>query len=95
MFAISKIDDEIVKLRAMLGLVFGIIAYILYRIGFILFIDVSATIWFIAGIVYVSSGFYVQSKYGARGVFQIYIRGIVTFYTIWLLTLFILYDLLG
>ncbi len=95
MFSMSKLDDDIVKFRALLGILFGFIAYIFYRIGLVLIIDISATIWLIAGIVYVASGFYVQIKYNLTGIFHTFIRGIVTYYALWIIVFLALYDLFG
>ncbi len=95
MFTITSIDDRIVKLRAILGFVYGILAYMIYKLNLVVLFDVSGTIWLFAGILYVASGFYVQAKYGASGVFQVFIRGLVTFYTIWIIIFLILYDLAG
>jgi hypothetical protein len=94
-FTITKIDDEIVWLRAILGVTYGIIAYFIYKFSIILMIDVSVTIWLLAGVIYVASAFYVQYKYGALGLFRLFIRGIVTFYAIWIVVLLLLYDLFG
>jgi hypothetical protein len=95
MFSMSRLDDEIVKFRALLGVIFGFLAYIVYRAGLVLLIDVSATIWFIAGVVYVASGFYVQAKYRLTGIFHVFIRGIVTYYALWIIVFLVLYDLFG
>ncbi len=95
MFTITNIDDKIVKHRAILGLVYGFIAYLIYRLNIVMLFDVSGTIWLFAGIIYIASAFYVQAKYAASGIFQVFIRGIVTYYAIWIIIFLALYDLLG
>ncbi len=95
MTTIGSLDDNIAKLRGILGIVYGIIAYIFYRLGIVLIIDCSATVWILAGIVYIASGFYVQKKYGVSDIWHVFLRGIVTYYGAWLVVFFMLYDLLG
>ena len=61
MYRPSKLDDAIVLLRALTGLIYALIAYVLYRVGFKLpFMDTGLTIWFFAGIVYVITAYYIQ-----------------------------------
>lgn len=95
MFRPTSIDDKIVFIRAILGIVFGFIAYLLYRLNVVLFMDVSATIWIFAGILFIASVFYVQKKYMVERMFLLFLRGILTYYTIWIAEFLILYDLLG
>ncbi len=96
MYRPSKIDDKIILVRGIAGIIYGFIAYIFYRFGLTLpFMDNSLTIWFIAGIVYVGSAYYIQRKYGVNALFQLFVRGILTFYGSWILCMLILYDLLG
>lgn len=95
MFRPTSIDDKIVFIRAILGIVFGFIAYLLYRLNAVLFMDVSATIWIFAGILFIASVFYVQKKYMVERMFLLFLRGILTYYTIWIAEFLILYDLLG
>ena len=95
MFRPTSIDDKIVFVRAILGIVFGFIAYLLYRLNVVLFMDISATIWIFAGILFIASVFYVQKKYMVERMFLLFLRGILTYYTIWIAEFLILYDLLG
>ncbi len=95
MFTITNIDDKIVKHRAILGLIYGFLAYLTYRLNIIILFDVSGTIWLFAGILYILSAFYVQARYAASGIFQVFIRGFVTYYTVWIIVFLVLYDLLG
>jgi len=94
-FRPTSIDDKIVFVRAILGIVFGFIAYLLYRLNVVLFMDISATIWIFAGILFIASVFYVQKKYMVERMFLLFLRGILTYYTIWIAEFLILYDLLG
>jgi hypothetical protein len=97
MFKPTRLDDKVVVLRALIGLLFGLIAYFLiYRFNITIFsLDVSSTIWVLAGIVYVATAFYVQYWVRTRSLFLIFIRGILTFYSIWIIVFIALYDLLG
>lgn len=95
MFRPTSIDDKIVFIRAVLGIVFGFIAYLLYRLDLVLFMDVSATIWISAGVLFIASIFYVQRKYMVERMFLLFLRGILTYYTIWITEFLVLYDLLG
>jgi hypothetical protein len=96
MFRPTRLDDKVVVLRALIGLLFGLIAYFLYRFNITIFsLDISGTIWVLAGIVYVATAFYVQYWVKTRSLFLIFIRGILTFYSIWIIIFLLLYDLFG
>ncbi len=96
MFRPTRLDDKVVVFRALIGLFFGLIAYILYKFNITIFsLDVSGTIWVFAGIIYVATAFYIQYWIKTRSLFLIFIRGILTFYSIWIIVFLSLYDLLG
>lgn len=95
LFSYSRIDDEIVKIRGLMGLIYGIMAYILYRIGLWSNPLLSSIVWMLSVIVYIGTVIFVVKKLGANDWFHGFFRGIVTYYCTWLLVLFILYDLIG
>ncbi|ADI32251.1 hypothetical protein [Staphylothermus hellenicus] len=97
MFKPSKLDDRVVIMRAVLGIIYGFISYFLiYKLNIaLLTLDLSSTIWVLAGIVYVGSAFYIQYWSRSRSLFLVFIRGLLTFYATWLAIFLTLYDLLG
>jgi len=96
MYRPTKLDDKIVLLRACAGLLFAVIAYIIYRSGFTLpYMDQGSTIWFLAGTVYVVTAVIIWRKYFVESMFQLLIRGLLTYYGSWILLFLILYDLFG
>ncbi|OYT37850.1 MAG: hypothetical protein B6U89_06700 [Desulfurococcales archaeon ex4484_58] len=96
MYRPSRIDDKIILIRGLAGIFYSILAYSIYRLNLTLpFMDLSMTIWFLAGIIYIATAMYIQSKYRVNGLFQLFIRGLLTYYGSWILLFLILYDLLG
>ena len=96
MYRPSKLDDHIVLLRAIAGVMYALIAYIIYRLGFKLpYMNLGLTIWFLAGVAYVFTAYYIQKTLGVSDFFHLFIRGLLTFYGTWILLFLILYDLLG
>ncbi len=89
------LEDKIVKLRFILGIVYGFIAYILYRLNIVLFMDNSVTIWFLAGIFYIPSIYYVSAFYGVNKWFPLLMRGLLTYYLAWITIVLVLYGVLG
>ena len=95
LFSYNRIDDEIVKIRGLIGLFYGIMTYVLYRIGLWGNPLLSSIVWMLSVIVYIGTILFVAKKLGANDWFHGFFRGIVTYYCTWLLVLFILYDLIG
>lgn len=97
MFRPSKLDDKVVIIRAILGIIYGFVSYFLiYRFNLsLLMLDLSSTIWVLAGTVYVLSAFYIQYWSRSRSLFLVFIRGLLTFYAAWLSLFLVLYDLFG
>jgi len=95
LFSHSRIDDDIVKIRALAGMVYGFIAYVLYRVSLWGNPLLSSIVWILSVIAYIGTVVYVVKKFGARDWFHGFFRGIVTYFATWLLVLFILYDLIG
>ena len=91
----ASIEDRIVITRFIMGLIYGFIAYIVYRLGITIVYDVTTTIWILAAIVYSISIYYVGKKFNAEGLFLLLLRGLLTFYITWIALVLILYDLLG
>ena len=91
----ASIEDKIVITRFIMGLVYGFIAYIIYRLGITIVYDVTTTIWILAAIIYSISIYYVGKKFNAEGLFLLLLRGLLTFYITWVALILILYDLLG
>ncbi len=89
------IEDYIVLIRFIAGLLYGFVAYVIYRVNLALMFDVAFTIWFLAGVVYAATVFYVETKFGYRGFFMTLLRGLMTFYLTWILVVLILYDVIG
>jgi len=91
----ASIEDRIVIARFIMGLIYGFIAYTVYRLGLTIVYDVTTTIWILAAIVYSISIYYVGKKFNAEGLFLLLLRGLLTFYITWIALVLILYDLLG
>ncbi len=91
----AGVEDRIVLLRFMMGLIYGLVAYILYRLNLSIIYDTTTTIWFFAAIIYSASIYIVERKLGGQGLFMLLLRGLLTFYTTWIIIVFVLYDLLG
>jgi len=96
MFRPEKIDDKINMIRFIIAVIYGVVAYIMYRFNTTLFSgDLSATIWSLAGAVFLASVFYIRLKYRVDSLFKLFIRGLLTFYGTWIIVFLILYDLVG
>ena len=89
------IEDAVVKIRLVLGIIYGFIAYLMYRMGIVLYMDVSTTIWLVAGAIYVASIVYVERKYATGSVFLNLFRGLISYYATWLIVFLVLYDVFG
>ncbi len=91
----ASLEDRIVFVRFITGVVYGFIAYLLYKISFTLFFDTSTTIWFIAGVAYIITMIFVEKKFKAHGWFLVLIRGLLTYYLTWIIVILVLHDLFG
>ena len=89
------IEDRIVLIRFIFGIIYGIIAYILYRLNLSLFFDLTTTIWVLAAAAYFPSIVYVEKRMGKRSLYYSFARGILTYYLTWIVIAYILYDLFG
>lgn len=95
MFRAGKLDDNIVLVRFLAGVIYGFIAYIIYRVNFYIIADAASTIWLLASFLYVCTIYYVYIKFNVQSLFKLLIRGLLTFYGSWILVFLVLYDLLG
>ncbi|WFO76154.1 hypothetical protein J4526_04795 [Desulfurococcaceae archaeon MEX13E-LK6-19] len=93
----SKLDEEdrVVLVRFIIGLIYGFIAYTMYRFNITIIVDNSYTIWFFSFIVYLTSGFIVDRVIREKTLFLLFIRGLLTFFLTWIIVAFILFDLFG
>ncbi len=89
------IEDAVVKIRLVLGIIYGFVSYLIYRAGIVLYMDVSTTIWLLAGAIYVASIVYVERRYATGSIFLNLFRGLLTYYATWLIIFLVLYDVLG
>lgn len=88
-----KVEDHVVLIRLLLGCIYGFTAYIIYRLGVKLpGLTSDVTIWITAGFLYVASAFIIRRLLGVSSLFQLYVRGLLTFYGSWLTVFFIMYD---
>lgn len=88
------IEDHIVFIRLLFGLIYGFVAYTIYRLRISLFtFRTDLLIWMLAAIIYVSTAYYVKRSTGTNSLFHLYLRGLVTFYGSWLIIFLVMYDL--
>lgn len=88
-----KVEDHIVLIRLLLGCIYGFTAYLLFRLNLKLpGLNVDLTIWMLAGFIYVASAFIIKRLLGVSSLFQLYVRGLLTFYGSWLIVFLIMYD---
>ncbi|MEM4481781.1 MAG: hypothetical protein QXK88_00170 [Desulfurococcaceae archaeon] len=88
-----SIEDRIVLFRLIVGVIFGLAVFIL---SFLVKPDTLSLGAFAGSIlVYYLTTLYIVMKYRPSTRFQIYLRGLATFYSSWLLTAILLYELVG
>lgn len=86
-----SVEDKIVLCRFIAGLVYGLIIYILLYYFHPLYLNPYA--WAFSVIAYYFTVLYVLFKYAPGSRFQLYLRGLATFYGTWILLVIILYEL--
>ncbi|AFL66039.1 hypothetical protein Desfe_0126 [Desulfurococcus amylolyticus DSM 16532] len=85
-------EDSIWLIRLASGVVYGIITFILlYFMGPL---QTSVVTWSLSPIVYYTTIIFVAVRYRPTKRIHLYLRGLLSFYTAWLSTVFILYDLI-
>lgn len=89
------VEDKIVGIRLLLGLIYGCIAYSIYRFGAELYHDVSWLIWSLSIFVYILSIYIVYIVVKVKTFFLLFIRGLLTFFLSWIIVAFVLFDLIG
>lgn len=87
------LEDRIVLLRFVVGVVFGLAVFIASY--FVPPITLSQAAWSSSILVYYATVVYVELKYRPTSRFQKYIRGLATFYGAWLLVAILLYEAAG
>lgn len=87
------IEDRIVLHRLVVGIFFG--AAVFAASFFVSPAVLSPLAWSTSVLVYYVTVIHVLVKYRPTSRFQIYIRGLATFYGAWLLTAIILYEVAG
>ncbi len=102
LFGKLSIEDKVVLMRFTLALAIGLASYLIYLInpslelslgGVKLSMNSSNIPWLMSAAAYISS-IPIALRIGAKGLFRIVIRGILTYYTTWLIVFIVLYDLL-
>lgn len=102
LFSKLSIEDKVVLMRFTLALVVGALSYLVYLLNLSLELSLdsvklsmnSSTIsWLMSAAAYISS-IPIALRIGAKGLFQTIIRGVLTYYTTWLIVFIVLYDLL-
>lgn len=89
------VEDKVVGIRFLLGLIYGCIAYSIYRFGAVPHYDVSWLVWSLSIFVYILSIYIVYIVVKVKTFFLLFIRGIFTFFLSWIITAFVLFDLIG
>lgn len=85
-----SIEDRIVLHRLVVGIFFGVAVFA--TSFFVSPITLSPLSWSTSVLVYYVTAIHVIAKYRPTSRFQIYIRGLATFYGAWLLTAIALYE---
>lgn len=87
----QSVENKIVIVRFSAGLALGIgvfVASIIVPPAFL-----SPFAWAASVFIYYLTGVYAAYKYGPLTRFQLYLRGLATFYGTWLITAILLYEL--
>ncbi len=86
-----NIEDKIVLNRFIVGLLYGVVVYAIYLLRGPL--EASRIGWAASILVYYFTIPYIVYKYKPPSRFQVYFRGLATFYATWLLTSILLHEL--
>jgi len=86
-----SLEDKIVFFRFLVGFIYGILVYIASL--FTTPAKLTPIAWSISVMTYYITVIYVVIKYKPTSRFQIYLRGLGTFYATWILTVIILFEL--
>lgn len=85
------VEDRIVLTRFIAGLVYGLGVYIASI--FIHPLPLSSYSWGLSVLAYYFTVLYILVKYTPKSRFQLYLRGLATYYGTWILTAIILHEL--
>lgn len=85
-------EDKIVLFRFTVGAVYGLVVLALSTI--VDRVELSIYSWSVSVLIYYVTIAYIALKYKPDSRFQLYIRGLGTFYATWLLTSIVLYEVL-
>jgi len=88
--SVMNVEDRIWLTRLLTGVIYGFATYIL--VYFAGSFQASLITWSLSPIVYYITIIYVAVKYRPLKRMHLYLRGLLSFYTAWLATVFILYD---
>jgi hypothetical protein len=85
------LEDRIVFLRFLTGLVYGVAVFTASR--FVHPVRLTPYAWSASVMVYYFTVLYVLAKYRPTSRFHLYLRGLATFYATWILTVIVLFEL--
>jgi hypothetical protein len=86
-----SVEDRIVLFRFLVGVLYGLIVYLASL--FTQPIKLTPIAWSASVMAYYTTVIYVAVKYKPTSKFQLYLRGLATFYATWILTVIILFEL--
>ena len=85
------LEDKIVFFRFLVGLVYGVAVYLASLL--IHPARLTPYAWSTSVMVYYATVIYVALKYKPTSRFQLYLRGLATFYTTWILATIIVFEI--
>lgn len=86
-----SLEDKIVFFRFKVGLVYGVLVFISSL--FIVPERLTPFAWSTSILAYYVTIIYIAIKYRPLSRFQLYLRGLATFYATWILTVIVLFEL--
>lgn len=86
-------EDKIVLLRLGFGLFYGILIYLLGLFRLVPIRDLNMVAWTGAAALYALTIILVYKIIKPMRSFNLYLRGILTYYASWLLTIFVLNEM--
>lgn len=86
-------EDKIVLLRLIAGVSYGFLVYLLGLLRTVSLKDLNTFAWTGAAILYAVTIFLAYRLYRPSKAFNLYFRGLLTYYASWLLTSYVLNEL--
>ncbi|WP_448577705.1 hypothetical protein [Thermosphaera sp.] len=86
-------EDKIVLLRFVAGISYGFLIYLLGLLRIVSLNNLNTFAWTGAAVLYAVTIFLTYRFFKPSKAFNLYLRGLLTFYTSWLLTSYVLNDL--